>query len=191
MFTPPLGLAYIAGALRGVGFDIQFIDAVGESLDTRHRADHDCYIYGLSPSQTVAKIRAETEIIGVGFGFSFEWPTCRDLVNSIRERFPNALLLGGGEHLTATPVQTLEESALDIGVLGEGEETTLEIGNAYRNGNLDPKTILGISYRNESGEIVVNERRPRKRKLDDIVWPAWDLIPLENYLERGYGFGVN
>ena len=121
MFTPPLGLAYVAGALRDAGFDIQFIDALGESLDTRHPADYDCYLYGLSLAQIVSKILDDTDIIGVGFGFSFEWPTCRDLVNLIREQFPDALLLGGGEHVTAVPVQTMEESALDIGVLGDSD----------------------------------------------------------------------
>lgn len=191
MFTPPLGLAYVAGALRDAGFDIQFIDALGESLDTRHPADYDCYLYGLSLAQIVSKILDDTDIIGVGFGFSFEWPTCRDLVNLIREQFPDALLLGGGEHVTAVPVQTMEESALDIGVLGEGEETVIEIANTYRNSVFDPTKILGVTYCTDNGEVVINERRPRKRDLDDIIWPAWDLIPIENYLERGYGFGVN
>ena len=32
MFTPPLGLAYIAGALRDGGFDVQVIDGVGERI---------------------------------------------------------------------------------------------------------------------------------------------------------------
>jgi len=191
MFTPPLGLAYLAGALREAGFDVQFIDAVGESLDTRHPADYDCYLYGLSPAQTVDRIRPDTDIIGVGFGFSFEWPTCRDLVNDIRKRFPDALLLGGGEHVTAVPEQTLRDTALDLGILGEGEETAVEIAKAYEAGALDPSKIAGITYISESGELIQNERRPRKRDLDDIAWPAWDLMPIENYLERGYGFGVN
>jgi len=138
MFTPPLGLAYVAGALREAGFEVQFIDAVGGSLDTRHLADYDCYFCGISPEQTIDRIDPDTKIIGVGFGFSFEWPTCRDLVNDIRKRFPDALLLGGGEHVTAVPEQTMKDTALDIGILGEGEETAVEIAKAYDAGNLDP-----------------------------------------------------
>ena len=88
MFTPPLGLAYLAGALRGAGIAVQLIDAVGESLDTRHPAPNDCYYYGLSPAETVDRIDPDCKIVGVAFGFSFEWPACRDLVATIRERYP-------------------------------------------------------------------------------------------------------
>jgi anaerobic magnesium-protoporphyrin IX monomethyl ester cyclase len=167
------------------------VDAVGESLDTRYPSDNDCFIYGLSQEQTIDRIDPDTEIIGIALGFSFEWPTCRDLMNAVRERFPKALLIGGGEHITAVPNQSLKDSAIDIGVLGEGEQTAVEIAIAVSENRLNPAEIPGIVFRNEMGEIHINERRPRKRNLDDIALPAWDLIPIENYLERGYGFGVN
>ncbi len=191
MFTPPLGLAYVGGSLREAGFEVQLIDAVGESLDTRHPSANDCYMYGLTQVQTIDRIDPESDIIGVALGFSFEWPTGRDLINAVRERFPKALLLGGGEHITAVPLQSMEDSAIDIGVLGEGEETAIEIAAALAEDRLNPAEIAGTVYRDGSGNIVINERRPRKRDLDEIALPAWDLMPIENYLERGYGFGVN
>lgn len=191
MFTPPLGLAYIAGSLRAAGHDVVLIDALGESLDTRHEARNDCYLYGLSPEETVSRIPEGTDIIGVSIGFSFEWPFCRDLIGLIRERFADALIIGGGEHVTAVPQQSLDESALDIGVLGEGEETVVAVADAYKSDNFDPAAIDGIAYKNAGGKVVVNERRARKRDIDAIPRPAWDLVPLENYMERGMGFGVN
>jgi len=120
IFTPPLGLAYIAGSLLAANFQVQMIDAVGESLDTRYPYGNDCHIHDLSQEKTVNKIDPDTEIIGIALGFSFEWPTCRDLMNAVRVRFPNALLIGGGEHISAVPIQSFEDSAIDIGVLGEG-----------------------------------------------------------------------
>ncbi len=191
MFTPPLGLAYVGGSLREGGFDVQIIDAVGEALDTRHLVDNDCYIYGLTHAEIVERIDPESQIIGVAFGFSFEWPTCRDLTLAIREKFPNALLIGGGEHVTAVPDQSLLESALDIAVLGEGEETALEVCEQFADGDLEPASIIGIAFKDADGVVQINDRRPRKRELDEIAWPAWDLMPIENYLDRGYGFGVN
>ena len=191
MFTPPLGLAYIAGALTNSGYTVQVIDGVGESLDTRHPAPNDCFIYGLSLDEVVDRIEPTAQIIGVAFGFSFEWPTCRDLVEAVRQRFPDALLIGGGEHVTAVPEQSIRESRLDLAVMGEGEETILEIVGAHAEGRLDSRTLQGIAYRGNDGGVVVNERRPRNRTIDEIAWPAWDLLPIENYLKRGYGFGVN
>jgi len=191
MFTPPLGLAYLAGALREAGFAVQMIDAVGESLDTRHKAPNDCYYYGLSSAETVDRIDPDCPVVGIAFGFSFEWPACRDLAATIRERYPEKLLIGGGEHITALPNQSLLESALDLCVLGEGEETAVEIVTAHLAGELDPEIIDGIAWRSGEGRAAVNPRRARRRDIDAIPWPAWDLMPIENYLERGYGFGVN
>ena len=130
----------------------------------------------MSPEQTVEKIDPDTDIIGVGFGFSFEWPTCRDLVTDIRIRFPDALLLGGGEHITAMPEQTMKDTGLDIGLLGEGEETAVEIARAYVDGALELPKIRGITYVSPSGEVVQNERRPRKRELDKIACPLGTLF---------------
>jgi hypothetical protein len=101
MFTPPLGLAYVAGTLQEASYEIDVIDAVGESLNARHPYDNDCFPYGLSPQQTIDCIDPDTDIIGVGADFPFEWPSCQELIALIRGRFPHALLIGGGEHVTA------------------------------------------------------------------------------------------
>ncbi|MBC8268844.1 MAG: B12-binding domain-containing radical SAM protein [Rhodospirillaceae bacterium] len=191
MFTPPLGLAYVAGTLREGGHDVSFIDGVGEALDTRHTVKNDCFLYGLSLEDIVKRIPSDAEVVGVACGFSFEWPTCRDLIAGIRKRFPNALLIGGGEHVTAMPVQSIEESELDLGVLGEGEETALEVINAFSTGTIDKTLIEGIVYKDGDGKAQSNPRRARKRDLDTIPVPAWDITPIENYLERGFGFGVD
>ncbi|HEX9703481.1 MAG TPA: radical SAM protein [Rhodospirillales bacterium] len=191
MFTPPLGLAYVAGTLKHAGLDVGVIDALGESLDTRHRTRNDCYLYGLSPTETVERIPDGADVIGISVGFSFEWPFCRDLAGLIRRRFPKALIVAGGEHVTAVPARSIEESSVDIGILGEGEETTLAVAKALASEGFDPAAIQGIVFKDKDGKAVVNERRARKRDIDDIPWPAWDLVPIENYLERGMGFGVN
>ena len=139
----------------------------------------------------MARIDPACKMIGVAFGFSFEWPACRDLVAAIRDRFPDKLLIGGGEHITALPEQSLLESELDICVLGEGEETLVAIAAAHLAGDLAPESIDGIAYKGANRQVVINPRRGRRRDIDQIPWPAWDLMPIENYLERGYGFGVN
>ncbi len=191
MFTPPLGLAYVAGALRAEGHDVHFIDGVGESMDTRHPWDNDTYIYGLGLDEIAARIPDDADWIGVNAGFSFEWPACRALIVKIRERFPKKLIIGGGEHVTARPGDSLVESGLDAGALGEGEETAVEISRAVASGAFDPSAIPGMVYLDANGEVKTTERRSRKKEIDQVAPPAWDLTPITEYLDRGQGFGVN
>lgn len=189
-FTPPLGLAYVAGSLKAVGFRVCVIDGLGESLDVRHPTDNECHLYGLHPDEIVERIPADSAIIGISAAFTFEWPTCRDLIRRIRARFPRALLIGGGEHVTALPEMSLRESALDVAVLGEGEEVTVAVAHAHA-ASRSMDGIAGIAFKDAAGTVKLNPRYSRIRNIDDIPWPAWDLLPIEQYLERGMGFGVH
>ena len=46
-FTSPLGVAYVAGTLKTAGYEVSVIDDIGdigETPDTRHPADRDCFV---------------------------------------------------------------------------------------------------------------------------------------------------
>ena len=54
--------------------------------------------------------------------FSQEWPHLRGYINKIREAFPHAKIVVGGEHVTAMPEFSLRDCpAIDYIVKGEGE----------------------------------------------------------------------
>lgn len=190
-FTPPIGITYLAGSLRDANIDVTVIDGLGEALDTRHHADNDCFIYGLHPDEIVARIPVEAKVVGISASFSFEWPTCRDLIGRIRKQFPTALLVGGGEHITALPELSLNESGLDVAVLGEGENTFLSIAKQCLSDDTNLHTINGIIFKSATGDLHKTEPNGRIRNIDEIPRPAWDTIPIGEYLDRGMGFGVN
>lgn len=190
-FTPPLGVAYVAGALRAAGLDVCVVDGLGASLDTRHESEGDCFLYGLRLDDVVAAIPADSDIVGVSAAFSFEWPTCKQLIARIRQRFPDALLVGGGEHVTALPELSLKESELEVITLGEGEEVMTSLGLAFDGTRASIYKLPGIAYKLAGGDVFFNPRHSRIKELDSIAWPAWDLIPIEEYLMRGMGFGVH
>ena len=54
----------------------------------------------------------------------------------------------------------------------------------------DIEEVAGLVYRRE-GEICRSGAMVRLRDIDELPWPAWDLIPVENYMKEGHGFGVN
>ena len=79
-YTPPIGLAYLAGSIQTAGFDVQVIDGLGEDLDSRHVAESDCFIYGLTIEEVIRRIPEYTNVIGISAAFSFEWPLSLDLI---------------------------------------------------------------------------------------------------------------
>ena len=75
----------------------------------------------------------------------------------------------GGVHATVLPEQTLQEfPAFDIIVMGEGEETLLELASRYeRNEPMADDSICGIAFRTE-GKNIITSPRPRIQDLDSL-----------------------
>jgi radical SAM superfamily enzyme YgiQ (UPF0313 family) len=176
----PFGLAYLAGTLKKAGHTIKVIDGAGEAPEQYHKFIDDVLVNGISDDALIAQIPADTELIGYSCMFTGNWLFDRALIDKIGERFPNATIIAGGEHITAVPEFCLTQARhLDICVLGEGEETILEIINAMQQGGYYAH-IESIVYRS-GDEFKRTGRRARIRKLDEIAEPAWEYFPVDNY----------
>jgi anaerobic magnesium-protoporphyrin IX monomethyl ester cyclase len=189
--NPPLGLAYIAGAIKDAGIAYTVIDGTGEALDaiSPYPLRNDFMIQGLSFEQIADRIPANTAMVGLSCMFSTLWPLTRDLAAYIRPRFPNALITLGGEHGTAVPELVLRSSAFDMVVQGEGEETFVSVAKAIMAGE-SWRDIPGIAYLDE-GVYRTNGLAARNRNIDDIPLPDWDSFPLEEYISRHQINGIN
>lgn len=189
--NPPLGLAYVAGALNAAGLPFAVIDGTGEALDTisPYHKRPDFMVQGLSFEEIIRRIPENSRIIGVGCMFSTLWPLTRDLAAGIRARFPDAVLVLGGEHGTAVPELSLRTSDFDIVVLGEGEETFVRLTTAIL--ACQPwQELPGIAHLT-AGSFRDNGLSARARKVDDIALPGWDLFPIEDYIARHQINGSN
>ncbi|MFC1668267.1 B12-binding domain-containing radical SAM protein [Chlamydiota bacterium] len=102
-----------------------------------------------------------------------------EIATYIRKRDNKMPIVWGGRHATSLPEITLQDSRVDIVVRGEGEETFLELVNAFHNrSNLN--LIKGISYK-VNGQIYHNRDR---EPLDLSTMPPipWQLIDIEKKL---------
>ena len=179
----PLGIAYLAAHLRREGFDVCFVDAVGEDIGAFTPLPDlpNGVMRGIADEDTVARIPADVDVIGISCMFSVNWVISRRLIQAVRRRFPEAFLIIGGEHATALPEYCLRDAPeLDLLVLGEGEHTTAELLHTLEQGG-DPRTVPGVAFLRD-GEYRVAPQRARERELVTLPWPAWDLLPVENYL---------
>ena len=83
---------------------------------------------------------------------------------------PSVPIMVGGFHISILP-QTLSPH-MDVGVMGEGEITALELFPHIESPN---KKIKGIVYR-DKGKIVITEPRPLIHNLDPLPFPARDIM---------------
>ncbi|MGH7813057.1 MAG: B12-binding domain-containing radical SAM protein [Candidatus Binataceae bacterium] len=189
--APPLGVAYLAGSLRAAGHQAVIVDSLGEApfhqtpcFDDRMRA------VGLPIADIVARIPDDSDLIGVSCMFSQDWPYARRVIQAVRQHFPHPLIVAGGEHITAWALQALAtDPEIDLCVLGEGEETIVEIAECQaRNG--DFAELKGLAIR-RGGKPVLTPPRDRIRNIDSIPPPAWDLTPVDAYLDNCLGYGVD
>ncbi|MGH7812495.1 MAG: B12-binding domain-containing radical SAM protein [Candidatus Binataceae bacterium] len=189
--TPPIAVAYLAGSLRAAGHQPVIVDGLGEAPFRRTSCfDGRWTATGLPIDEIVARIPADSEAIGVSCMFSQDWPYAHRIVEAIRRKFPRIPLIVGGEHVSAMPLYILENyPAVDLCVIGEGEEAIVEIADCVASGR-DLSQLKGIAIRRD-GKAVLTPARARLRNLDAIPRPAWDLTPIENYLDNGLAFGVD
>ena len=188
---PPLGLAYVASSLQEAGYEVRCLDAVGESPLQKISSDDDKFVnYGLSTNQIFDHLALkEFNVMFLSLMFSHEWPMVKSIIKRVKKKYPNIIMVCGGEHISACPEYCMESCPeIDICVFGEGEETSINILKTIEE-KKSLSEVKGIVYR--SGNVIKrNSNRGRIDKLDSIKWPAWELFPLENYLSNHLGYGI-
>lgn len=161
--TPPLGLGYLASALRKAGHDVSIMDCMNE---------------GYQVDDAVNKIvKDKPDAIGISM-MSPSHNVVKQLVSVLKSKLGVPIILGG-PHATSMPQFVLEEINADFIVMGEGETTITDlvenIGEEER-----IKLMKGIAYR-DGNSIKVNPSRELIKDIDKIPFPAWDLMPPARY----------
>lgn len=157
--TPPLGLAYLASSLREKNIDVEIIDAQALKLKNE---------------KLLKKvIHSNPDFVG----FTALTPTFKNAVDEarlIKENIECKTILGG-PHATILQDKILKENEeFDYCVAGEGEGILPKL---ILHG---PKKLNGITYR--KGKNVVSNRSVNCIKnLDDLPFPARDLLPNSSY----------
>jgi radical SAM superfamily enzyme YgiQ (UPF0313 family) len=191
--APPLGLAYIAAALKQAGHQVTLVDAVGEA-PRQYRpipGFRNAVAQGLTNGQVAERIDPGAELVGVSCMFSVEWPYDRQTIAAVRAALPGVPVVVGGEHATACAdyiVETCKD--VDYCVLGEGEATIVELCRALQEGS-DPRQVPGLCLRGEDGRAQRTGPRKRIRDIDDLPEPDWSLFNIPAYIENDLTWGVD
>ncbi|MDI6825959.1 MAG: radical SAM protein [Candidatus Aenigmarchaeota archaeon] len=157
---PPLGLCYIASMLEK-NHNIKIIDGVTEKLTLQQLRNaiqkFDPDIVGIT-STTVSFLRAV------------------DTAKVVKSVDKDIIVILGGPHVSAIPKETFENyKCFDIGVVGEGEYTMLDLLQAIEK-QRKLKTIRGIVFR-KNRKIIITQGRESIKNLDELPFPARHLLP--------------
>ncbi len=189
--VPPIGLAYVAASLREAGHRVQVIDALAEDVGQMGPTAHPGLLYqGLSIPEVLERIDPDTDAVGLSYMFSLGWPHHHRMLIELGRRFPGLPVILGGEHPTAAYDSILKTCPPVTCVgLGEGDEIIVDFAE-YLEGRRSLESVSSVAYRS-GGAVKTTAPRPRIRDVDALPAPAWDLWPMEKYLDAGFGYGVD
>ena len=156
-----LGLGYIGKALLNEGYDVEVLDI---------------WLHQFNREQAVEKIKKlDYDMVGIN-AFSTQYPYVKWLSEILKEHNDGPIFLGGPLP-TFSAELVLENTDVDICIIGEGEVT---VADMVKNINKLDK-VAGIVFK-RGDEIVRNPPRPPIENIDEIEFPAWELFDVEKYI---------
>ena len=162
----PQGLAYIAAVLDREGYEIEVYNQ-----DVHHYSDEHLTEY-LNKNYF--------DIIGVSViaGY-YQYRKLLAISNAINNSKNRPLYIIGGHGPSPEPEYFLRKTNADIAVIGEGEDTVVELVQAIANKRA-LSTVHGIAYQDRD-KTIVTPRRKLIKDIDTIPFPAYDKFPIEYY----------
>lgn len=166
VIAPPLGIAYMAGVLQENNIDVEILDASAEDMDFK-----DVENELLKRKPDLVALTALTPTIGRAL----------ETAQVVKETLPDSIVVMGGYHPTFNFIETLEDENVDIIIRGEGEYIMLNLVQALENQS-SLHDVKGIVFEDKnSKEIVVNPEAPLIQDLDELPFPALNLLPMNKY----------
>lgn len=175
-----LGLMYVSSSVRR-----HFGDRVQTRLGTIvSRIDR--------PGDEESELRAilhdwQPDVVGFR-ALSIAKDVLHRLVAETKAWSPACPVLVGGPHATDDPGDVLENTAAECAVLGEGEDTAVELLERLLAGQ-DIHGVHGIALRSGSGVVRTPPRAPID-DLDALPWPDYGEIDQDRFTNRYLTFSA-
>ncbi|HEY9072338.1 MAG TPA: radical SAM protein [Candidatus Ozemobacteraceae bacterium] len=160
----PMNLAYLAGTLcdRFPGIEVGILDA----------QVHDLGLDGML--RAVSETKWDWVCVG---SWTIQYELARTFLGAVKQARPETLTMLGGVHATILPDEA--GSAADWLVIGEAEWTLHDMVKA----TLEGRAMDGIpgTARLVEGTLQKAPPRPLMGDLDELPFPAYELLPLPLY----------
>ena len=172
----------------GLGAVMTYVDRMGDYQIELLDIDINAY-----DDDTVEKIVSESDhdvFLSGSIVTHYKW--MKWLTRIIRKYHPTKKIIIGNSVAGSVPELFLTHSCADVAVVGEGEVTTLEVLNAYRD-DRSLEGIPGIVYRDPVRGITKSPIRTAKKHIDDYPFIDWSFFDTDQYFikSKGSALGTN
>jgi len=162
--TPPLGISYLAAVLEEAGFQVKVLDLV----ITPYQFDEFSELL----------MNFKPDIVG-STAVTMTFNDAIKVIKDVKKIDPGIITVMGGPHVSFCAEETLNTfPELDLIVIGEGEETIVELSLEVE-GDRDWSKIKGLVYRSDTGVLFTGNRE--LLDVDQLPLPARHLIPMGRY----------
>ncbi|NQT22613.1 MAG: cobalamin B12-binding domain-containing protein, partial [Candidatus Omnitrophica bacterium] len=165
-YGSPLNLLYLASSLEKSNINTKVIDLSYDEGDMKKCAEY------------IASINSD--FVGVAVHFTFLVNKALKLISMIKSIKPEITTIVGGVHFTALPEETMNKcQAIDVGILGEGEEAIVEVIRSFKE-NKPPDYINGVIFRNK-GKLTKVGNNNLVRDINKLPHPLFNKIDFRPY----------
>lgn len=187
----PLGLGYLATALKNAGHDVIGLDAaIGAPPQTISAGQ---IHFGFTDTQLRDRIiKHKPDIIGISCFFSSRFPAVLKSARVIKDIDKTIPVIVGGAHPSIMPDNVCAYPEIDFAMIGESEHSLVTFLQAFEK-QMDYHSIEGLAFKRD-GQVIVNPKTQYENEPDRLGFPDWDTFCLEKYLilnkdRWGLGFG--
>jgi len=162
----PVGLGYIATAIKYAGFDFDLLDI-------------DANRYGDNVLEALIK-KKKYDIVLMGCIVT-GYHIIKKLANLIRDIHPNARIISGNSVATSIPYTLLTKTEVDIAVMSEGDITVVDLLKALLE-ERPLEEVEGICFIKKD-KMIRTPSRPMIKDISTLPFIDYSIFNVEIYIE--------
>jgi radical SAM superfamily enzyme YgiQ (UPF0313 family) len=172
--NPPIGVAALAAYIKENDFEVSLLDCFGEAPHIFQKYREGFTRIGLGKDDILERIDQKAMLVGISIHSGMLSPFCLDLALEVKKRLGKPVVVGG-PHISVNYMDFLKRG-VDYAVVGEGEGPLLNLLKQISTGE-DFTSIPGLVSSRHGEEFIPD----KPIDMDKLPFPAWELVPLENY----------
>jgi len=168
-YAIPIGIGYVLASMKKEGYN-------ADCLNLNH-------FEGTIDEILTKKLDSKKYDLVCTGGMALCYSIIEKIIDISKAHITKPKVIVGGQMITSEPELMTKSLNFDIGVIGEGEETIVELIKCLeRNGDL--KNVNGLCYKDETGNVIITPKRMPVNNLDELPYPDLESIEFEKTLDN-------